>query len=176
MDLHLSWKKISSEPVLEGPRPVDRVRFSFPDGRESDYDIRRDTDSSVVLALTTDNKVILAKQFRPGKMEILLEMPGGGIKDKQTALAAAEAELREEVGYVGELEFVGQSWPDAYSTRKSNVFVARNCQSVGDQELDPNEFIEVVLASLDDFRKHLGTGKLTDVDAGYLALDYLDLL
>lgn len=176
MSDHLIWKKISSESVLKGPRPVDRVKFLFPDGHESNYDIRRDADSSVVLALTADNQVILAKQFRPGKMEVLLEMPGGGIKPDQSALLAAKAELREEVGYVGELEFVGQSWPDAYSTRKSNVFVARNCVRVGDQQLDPNEFIEVVLISLDDFRKHLRTGKLTDVDAGYLALDHLDLL
>ncbi len=176
MNSHLVWKKLSSEPVLTGPRPVERVKFLFPDGHESEYDIRQDADSSVVLAITPVEQVVLAKQFRPGKMEVLLEMPGGGIKTGQTAMEAAEAELREEVGYAGELEFVGQSWPDAYSTRKSNVFVARNCVRVGNQQLDPNEFIEIALISLEDFRKYIRTGKLTDVDAGYLALDHLGWL
>jgi ADP-ribose pyrophosphatase len=136
MNDHLIWKKVSSESVLEGPRPVDRVKFLFPDGHESAYDIRRDADSSVIFAITPDERVVLAKQFRPGKMEVLLEMPGGGVKIGQTALQAAEAELREEVGYTGELEFVGQSWPDAYSTRRSNVFVARNCVCTGDWGAD----------------------------------------
>lgn len=172
----LAWKKLSSEPVFEGRRPIDRVKFLLPDGREADYDIRRDGDSSVVLALTAENQVVLAQQFRPGKMDVLLELPGGGIQAGQTAIEAAEHELLEETGYAGELEFVGQSWPDAYSTRKSNVFVTRNCVRTSEQKLDPNEFIEVVLLPLAEFRQHLRTGRLTDVDGAYLALDHLGLL
>ena len=41
---------------------------------------------------------------------------------------------------------------------------------------DANEFMEVVTLSVDDFKKHLKSGNLTDVATGYLGLDQLGLL
>ena len=47
---------------------------------------------------------------------------------------------------------------------------------VAEPDPGPDEFCETVLVSLDEFRRHLRTGQLTDVDLGYLALDHLGLL
>ena len=44
------------------------------------------------------------------------------------------------------------------------------------QELDPNEFINVKEKTLHDFRQILKSGKMTDVEVGYLGLDHLKLL
>ncbi len=41
---------------------------------------------------------------------------------------------------------------------------------------EDGEFCEVIRIMLTDFRDHLRSGQLTDVDLGYLALDHLRML
>lgn len=43
-------------------------------------------------------------------------------------------------------------------------------------KFDESEFIEIVKMSLSDFRKHLRSGELTDIESGYMGLDFLNLL
>lgn len=175
---NLEWKELSRETVFAGKygRSVDKVMYEMPDGRTEEFYVKREGNSALVVPLTEDNRVVLVRQFRPGKNVVVDELPGGGIKDGQSPEDAARAELREEAGYEGDLQFVAESWPDGYSTRRSFVFVATNCKKAGEPELDENEFVEVHTVSLDEFRTHLRSGKLTDVEAGYLGLDYLGLL
>lgn len=63
-----------------------------------------------------------------------------------------------------------------YSTMDRYCFVATECEKKAEPKNDENEFIEVVLMPLKDFRDHLRGGRLTDVEIGYLGLDYLNLL
>jgi ADP-ribose pyrophosphatase len=127
------------------------------------------------LALTDDNNVLLVKQFRPGPEKILLEMPGGGCGGDEP-LEAAKRELFEETGYSGDIEFVCSSLDCAYSTMERYNFVVRNCKKITEPSYDENEFGEIIEMPLDDFRSLLRSGELTDVETGYLGLDYLGLL
>ena len=54
--------------------------------------------------------------------------------------------------------------------------VATNCEKVAEPQNDENEPVEVVLLSINEFRELLRSGKMTDVEVGYLGLDYLQLL
>jgi hypothetical protein len=58
------------------------------------------------------------------------------------------------------------------------VFIAKNCIKVSEPRTteEDEKFVEIIEMSLEDFRKHLRSGQLTDVESGYLALDYLGLL
>ena len=53
-------------------------------------------------------------------------------------------------------------------------YIATDCHKIQEQQLDDSEFIEVIEMSLLDFRKHLRSGELTDVECGYLCLEYLE--
>jgi len=128
------------------------------------------------LAITKDQKVILAKQFRPGPKEILLELPGGYVDEGETPKQAAEKELLEETGYKGNAEFVTSIIGDGYSTMEKNCVVVTDCEKVSEQKLEENEFAEVVLMSISEFRELLGNGKNSDVEVAYIGLDYLKLL
>lgn len=64
----------------------------------------------------------------------------------------------------------------AYSTRTRHVFVTTDCAQVQPPTPHDGEFPEVALMSLEEFRRHLRGGRLTDVGPGYLALDALSLL
>lgn len=179
MDDGLKWQELSREQAWVDPfgrRRIDKVRFRLPNGKEADYYLKIENSSAVVVAITKEHQVILVRQYRPGKGQLILDLPGGGIKPGQTPEDAARAELLEETGYMGNLQFVAQSLPDAYSTRRSHIFVATDCEKIAEQTLDPQEFVEVVLFSMEQFKAHARSAQLTDADAAMLGLDFLKLL
>lgn len=172
------WEEVSREPgqKLYG-RSVDKVWFRLPDGKETDFAIFSGGKSVACLALTKNNEVILARQFRPGPKEILTELPGGGLKEGENPEEAMARELLEETGYQGKMKLVTTLWHDAYSPRVKCALVVTECEKVAEPKLEDNgESVEAVLMSLTEFRKHLMGGRLTDIEIGYLGLDYLDLL
>ena len=171
------WKEISREIMFKKfGRGIEKVIFELQDGSESDYYIKTEEGSIAVLALTSDNKVILAKQFRPGPMKVLQELPGGGIEKGETLEQAGARELLEETGYAGDIKFVTRLIDCGYSRRRKNCLVATSCKKVAEQKLDSTEFIEVNTVSIDEFKKILRSGQSTDIEIGYLGLDYLGLL
>ena len=171
-----SWNKVSESSERIGWRKMLQRVFLMPDGREEEFVVKDEGKPVCVLALTTDSEVILARQFRPGPEKVLDELPGGMQEKGESAIDAVKRELLEETGYTGDVQFVGTHFTCAYSNRERQSFVATNCKKVSELTLDENEFIEVVLMSLPEFREHLRSGQLTDVQTGYMGLDYLDLL
>jgi putative hydrolase of HD superfamily len=170
------WQITSQRPGSAGFMRVVTRTYDLPDGTTADWDILEDGDAAAVLAITRGGDVVLVRQFRPGPGRVLDELPGGAVDPGETPVEAAARELLEETGYRGTVEIVGSCWLMAGSTRRQYVAVARDCEWVGEPELDTEEFCETVLVSLDDFRRHLRGGELTDVDLAYLALDHLGLL
>lgn len=178
MSKNLEWKELGREDAWVSPYSwkIEKVNFELPDGKTDDFYLRKVKNTVVVLALTENNEVILAKQYRPGKKRVLFELPGGGIEEGQTPEEAVHEELLQETGYEGELTFIAESLRDGYSNWISHCFVATNCKIVSDQELEPNEFIEVTLMPLEEFKTLARSGQMTDIDAAMLGLDHLKLL
>jgi len=171
------WEEISREEVFQKySRKIEKVIYRMPDGRESDFYLKKEGPAVCTLAITKDEQIILAKQFRPGPNEILLEIPGGGIEKGETPEQAGERELLEETGYKGKIKLISEAFDCAYSTMYRYCAVATGCEKVADQNLEENEFAEIVLMPLEEFRELLRSGKMTDVEVGYLGLDYLGLL
>lgn len=178
MDVVRDWKEISREKIFSKyGRGIDRAVFRLPNGKETDFYLYERQQSIACLALTEDKDVLLVRQYRPGPKQILLELPGGGAKPDENLIVALERELLEETGYVGTVEFVASIIPDAYSNGGKNAFVATGCRKVAEPKLEDNgEAVEVILMSLDEFRTHIRSGQMTDVEIAYLGLDHLGLL
>lgn len=171
------WEELSREIAFQKySRKIEKVIYRLPSGRESDFYIKKEGPAVCTLAITKNNEVIIAKQFRPGPKEILLEIPGGGVDANETPEQAAERELLEETGYRGNVQLVAESFDCAYSTMKRYCMVATDCEKIAEPKNDKNEPIEVVLLTIKEFRELLRSGKMTDVEVGYLGLDYLNLL
>jgi len=174
----VEWEEISREEIFSKyGRIIDKVIFKLPNERLADFYLNGRCECIACVALTQDEQVILVKQFRPGPKDVLLELPGGGLKGGESLEEAMARELLEETGYEGDISFVTSVIPDAYAMYTKNAFVATNCRKVADSKPEDNgESLETVLMPLDKFREHLRTGKLSDVEIGYLGLDFLGLL
>lgn len=152
-------------------------RFRLPSGAETRWDILDSGDTVAVVAITDAGRVVLARQFRPGPMVVLDELPGGFVDPEESPAAAAARELLEETGYEGQVRVVGQTWLSGAATVRRFAAVATDCRRVAaplaaghDEDCVP---IEV---TVEEFRAHLRTGALGDVDLAYLGLDALGLL
>ena len=172
-----AWKELKREQVYKKySRAIDRVDFLLPNGTEADFYIKAEAPAAAIFALTSDDQVILARQFRPGPKKILNELPGGYLDPGENALESIGREFREETGYEGEFVEIGTCLDDAYSTMERHCFVATNCKKVGEPQDTDTEQTELVLMPLDEFRQQLRSGQMTDVEVAYLALDYLGKL
>jgi ADP-ribose pyrophosphatase len=171
------WEKKSAEIVFSKyGRTIERRDYILPNGKLADYYVLKIGSPVCVLALTDKNEVILAKQFRVGPEEIIMELPGGSLENGEGPLEAVKRELLEETGYVGEFQFVTRCLDCGYNTADRYCFVATNCKKIAKPQPDENEFIEIVILPLDEFKKYLKTGRLTDAEVAYLGLDHLGLL
>ncbi len=172
------WKRLKSSVYEHSPyRRIEDVLFELPDGRQAWYALKKEGTVVGVLALTTDQRVILARQYRPGPDRVVDELPGGGIGRGECAIDAATRELREETGYVPqEIVSLGTILDCAYSTIVREGFVATGCERLAKQELDANEYIDVVLKPIPEFIQQLMQGGCTDPEIGWMGLYHLGLL
>lgn len=151
--------------------------FVRPDGSVTEYDIfdRDNLHHAGVVALTPDNQVIVAEQFRAGPEIMAMEIPGGTADPGETPLEAARRELIEETRYCpGTIEPLGYVYKDGYMNACWHYFFATGCKVEADhQKLDEGELISVKLISIDEFIENARKARMTDVEAVFLAYEKL---
>lgn len=132
------------------------------------------TEAAGVIALTEDNRVIIATQFRCGPEKIMHEMPGGAVDPGETPEQAIRRELLEEVGYeTDELEYLGGAYVNAWEDMFHHYFLAYNCRFTGSSNPEEFEEIEVNTISIAEFIANAKTAKMTDAQGVFLAYDKL---
>jgi ADP-ribose pyrophosphatase len=170
------WELLEERPGWAGCLPLSVRRYRLPDGSTADWDVFGGHRSVAVVAITPGGEVVLARQFRPGPGMVLNELPGGYVEDGEEVAVAAARELLEETGYAGNIRVVVRSWLASACRTERFVALATDARRVGPARNEAGEFCEVVRVLLREFRAHLRSGQLTDVDLGYLALDHLGAL
>lgn len=172
------WKEIRRETLFKKyGRGIEKVSFLLPSKKEVDYFLfTEDRPSALTLAFTPEKKIILVKQFRPGVRKTILELPGGTMEKGETPEETAKREMLEETGYSGNFKFLLKYNKHAYSTIYRYGFVALDCKKIATANPDNEETGEPVLLSIDEFKKHLRKGNVTELGIAYAGLDFLKLL
>lgn len=151
-------------------------KFLMNSGKIMNADVGsdQDTKASIVIALTPENKVIIARQFRCGPEKIMDELPGGVVDPGETPEQSARRELREEVGYdTDALEYIGKSYVNAWDNREHYHYLARNCYKVDAGNSEEFEEIEVDTISIEQLFENAKNATMTDVQAVLFAHDTL---
>ena len=77
---------------------VNIERVQLPNGSVADLEIIRHPGGAAVVALDTDNRICLLRQFRHAVDGWIWELPAGKIDNREPPLDTARRELEEEAG------------------------------------------------------------------------------
>jgi ADP-ribose pyrophosphatase len=75
---------------------LEQVRL--PNGAQAEFEIVHHPGGAGVVAIDSDNRVCLLRQYRPALREWLWEIPAGKLDPGETPLTTATRELEEEAG------------------------------------------------------------------------------
>ncbi len=140
-------------------RPVTvRVR-----GKEFARDVVQHPGSVCVLGLTTEDRVIFVRQFRPGMGRDSLELPGGRIRPGESPEEAARREMEAETGFrPRSLELIGRFFPaPGYSSEEAHCFVSDQLVP-GTMSYDESEELSVEFLSYAEALDAVRTGEIQD--------------
>lgn len=160
-----TWKRIESEEVANCRIFTVRrdicVRSSG--GATHDFFVIENPDWVNVIPLTKDEEVVMIEQFRHGTEEIVLEIPGGMVDDKEDIAIAAARELLEETGYAPrEMISLGKSRPNpAIQNNWLYHFLALDCEKTHDVHFDETESVLTKLVPLSEIEKLIDTEEIT---------------
>ena len=158
------WKSVASEIVGDyGAFRVRRHRMESPrTGGVHEFHVVDVPMCVHVVPFTTDGRVILVEQFRPGVQKVSLEFPAGVMEDSEEPVAAALRELEEETGYrAARAELIGSFDPDpAIQSNIISVIVARDCEPDGQPDQDDGEDVAVRVVGPDEVGDLIRSGRI----------------
>lgn len=140
----------------------DTVRL--PNGKAAVRETVRHIGAVTVVPVTDDGRVVVERQFRYPLNEVITEIPAGKLDSKtEDRLEAAKRELKEETGYTAE-EWIclGDYYPAAaYTDERITMYLARGLRR-GTQQLDEDEFLNVVTVPLEELVRDILEGRIAD--------------
>lgn len=139
----------------------DALRLA--NGDTAVYNVIEKADAVYVLPLTPAGEIVLIRTYRHTIQQWSWELPAGNIQPGQTALDAAVAELREEVGGVS---FRWQQLGEFYAgngicNEKTTLFLAQDV-SLTEAEHEPLEFIEIHTLDTAVVQQMIATHEISD--------------
>ena len=188
-DHHLIETLVKSESVYDGSfLKVHRDTVRLPNGATSQREYIVHPGAVVVIPLLDDGAVLMERQHRYPVARVMTEFPAGKLDPGEDPLVCARRELLEETGYTA------KQWAHAgdlhlaisYSTEVIHIYFARGLAQ-GRQQLDHDEFLEVITMPVEDLLQGCRNGSITDAKtltctlwlqnalAGDWKLDWLDV-
>ena len=112
-------------------------------------------DWVLTLALTSQQEVVMVRQYRHGTEQVCLELPGGLVDpDDASPESSAQRELLEETGFsASNIRLIGECYPQpAILNNRCFFYLAEDAVKTKQQELDAGEDIEILTVPLKDIR------------------------
>jgi ADP-ribose pyrophosphatase len=129
-------------------------------------------ENSVQVLPVLGDKIIIAEEEQPN-LSKRYGLIGGQANPGEEMLAAAQREMKEEIGYTSE-DWVVFRERNLYNKIEWTIacFVAKNCTKTTEPDLDPGERITPILVTFDEFMDVIMSGDFRSKD---LTLDILKL-
>ena len=161
----LKETKISSQQKFSGQLInlyLDQVEL--PNGKVSTREWVDHPGAVCLIPVLPNGQICLIRQFRYGPREEFIEIPAGKLNKGESSLHCAHRELEEETGYQSnKLTFLTNIHPAiGFSNEKMWIYLAEDLVKT-ENNLDHDEFLELLPTSLEDALAWVWSGKITDV-------------
>ena len=168
MDSHLVESKLKSQELFRGSflhAFCDTV--ALPDGTQASREYVIHPGAVMIVPLLElpgqPLQLVMERQFRYPVQQVMLEFPAGKLGPNESTLECAQRELFEETGYSA------KQWAKAgvmhpvisYSTEFIEIWFAKDL-SLGERQLDPGEFLEVITQTPEALKQACLKGEVTD--------------
>lgn len=157
-------KILSSKVIFEHPIVrflVDSVEFQ--EHQQRYYYIDSKINAVATLGLTSDNQVLLTRQYRHPIRKVILDLPAGKLNPGEPPLLGARREFEEETGYSpGEIVELGMynQFPGMLHAF-THLFFACNLVKTA-QKLDEGEYLEVTSMPVRELLEKVLAGEFID--------------
>jgi ADP-ribose pyrophosphatase len=154
---------VTSEIMFDGHFRVRRDIFATPAGIIKTRDILEYPEAVAMVAIDTEGKFILERQFRHAAGRELIEIPAGGIDSGETPESAVCREMQEETGYFPKcIEHLTSFYSaPGYSTEVLHLFLAKDLTESRLTAEDSDE-ITLLRVSKDEVLKLIADGSIHD--------------
>ena len=111
-----------------------------------------------VIDTAEGRKFVMVHQWRYGSAELSVEFPGGIVEPGEDPEEGARRELQEETAYkAGHLVKLGSVRPNpAIMSNNVHFYLAENLTPLPGQNLDEDEFVEVMVVDEKEVIAHMG--------------------
>jgi ADP-ribose pyrophosphatase len=167
-------KTIQSEKIYDGriiQLKVDDV--TLPNGKTSKREIVNHPGAVAILALTSDNKIVLVEQYRKALERSIIEIPAGKLEKGEAPIHTAHRELEEETGYVvDDLTFIQAfATSPGFADEIIHVYLAENLRVAENKaSLDEDEFVELLEVTIEEAEQLMLEGKIFDAKTAFAVL------
>lgn len=133
------------------------------DGRPHLFEKVRRRDTTVIIPVLPNKRILIAEQAQPGRVPYLGYI-GGRIEEEESPVEGAKRELQEETGHVAsEWRLLSARQPFGKIDWAIYVFVARGLEKVTEPNLDPGtERIQLQQVTFNQFVNLSAQGLLND--------------
>ena len=168
MDSHLIETKLKSHELFRGSfLHAFRDTVALPDGTQASREYVIHPGAVMIVPLLElpgqPLQLVMERQFRYPVQQVMLEFPAGKLDPNESTLECAQRELFEETGYSA------KQWARApvmhpvisYPTGCIEIWFAKDL-SLGQRQLDPGEFLEVITKTPEALQEACLKGEVTD--------------
>ncbi|MBW2452413.1 MAG: NUDIX hydrolase [Deltaproteobacteria bacterium] len=145
----------------------------LPNGRQATFEIVRHPGGAAILPVLDDGRVLLIKQYRPAVSAMVYEIPAGRLEVGESPRDCALRELEEETGYsASRISPLGGFFAAVgYCDEYIELFLASGLVQA-EQNLEPDEVVELSPMSFDQAMHKLSVGTITDCKTQVALLRY----